>query len=61
MSEPTIVDPPVMEEQQEHWTARFSGPIIFVILTLIGAGAYLAFDSRGGVSVDGFPAHSCWN
>lgn len=29
--------------QQEHWTARFSGPIIFVILTLIGAGTYLAF------------------
>jgi CzcA family heavy metal efflux pump len=30
------------EEKHEHWTARFSGPIIFVILTLIGAGAYLA-------------------
>jgi CzcA family heavy metal efflux pump len=43
MSEPTMVDPPVAEAQQEHWTARFSGPIIFVILTLIGAGAYLAF------------------
>jgi len=28
--------------EHEHWTARFSGPIIFVILTLIGAGAYLA-------------------
>ena len=43
MSEPTIVEPPVTEAQQEHWTARFSGPIIFVILTLIGAGVYLAF------------------
>ena len=43
MSEPTIVDPPAAEAQQEHWTARFSGPIIFVILTLIGAGTYLAF------------------
>jgi CzcA family heavy metal efflux pump len=43
MSEPTMVDPPVAEAQQEHWTARFSGPIIFVILTLIGAGTYLAF------------------
>ena len=26
-----------------HWTARFSRPIIFVILTLIGMGVYLAF------------------
>ncbi len=43
MSEPTIVDPPVTEAQQQHWTARFSGPIMFVIPTLIGTGAYLAF------------------
>src|SRR5271170_5191201 len=27
----------------EHWTARFSRPIIFVILTLIAVGVYLAF------------------
>ena len=27
----------------EHWTARFSGPIIFVIITLIAIGVYLAF------------------
>ena len=27
----------------EHWTARFSRPIIFVILTLIAVGGYLAF------------------
>jgi CzcA family heavy metal efflux pump len=27
----------------EHWTARFSRPVIFVILTLIAAGVYLAF------------------
>src|SRR5258705_7349614 len=26
-----------------HWTARFSRPIIFVIITLIAIGAYLAF------------------
>jgi CzcA family heavy metal efflux pump len=26
-----------------HWTARFSRPIIFVILTLIAVGVYLAF------------------
>ncbi|HML17726.1 MAG TPA: efflux RND transporter permease subunit [Bryobacteraceae bacterium] len=28
----------------EHWTARFSRPIIFVILTLIAMGVYLAFN-----------------
>src|SRR5579872_6995938 len=27
----------------EHWTARFSRPVIFVILTLIAIGIYLAF------------------
>src|SRR5580692_3147202 len=27
----------------EHWTARFSRPIIFVILTLIAVGVYFAF------------------
>src|ERR1017187_2693179 len=37
---------------QEHWTARFSGPIIFVILTLIGAGTYLVFS----IPVAGFPS-----
>jgi CzcA family heavy metal efflux pump len=26
----------------EHWTARYSKPVIFVIVTLIGAGVYLA-------------------
>jgi CzcA family heavy metal efflux pump len=31
------------EQQQEHWTARFSRPIIFVIITLIAMGVYLAF------------------
>src|ERR1035437_8952607 len=52
MSVPTIVDPPVTEEQQEHWTARFSGPIIFVILTLMAAGGYLAYT----IPVAVFPA-----
>jgi len=28
---------------REHWTARFSQPVIFVILTLIACGVYLAF------------------
>lgn len=27
----------------EHWTARFSSPIIFIILTLVGVGIYYAF------------------
>src|ERR1700712_2213522 len=27
----------------EHWTARFSRPIIFVIVALMGMGGYLAF------------------
>ena len=31
------------QSHAEHWTARFSRPIIFVILTLIAAGVYLAF------------------
>jgi CzcA family heavy metal efflux pump len=30
-------------EASEHWTARFSRPVVFVILTLIGIGIYLAF------------------
>ncbi len=30
------------DKSAEHWTARFSHPIIFVILTAIAAGVYLA-------------------
>ncbi len=30
-------------ERPEHWTARFSKPVIFVILTMIAVGVYLAF------------------
>ena len=29
--------------QNEHWSARYSQPVIFVILTLIVVGSYLAF------------------
>src|SRR5579862_5242552 len=39
MSEPNTSTPVAAE----HWTARFSRPVIFVILTLITAGVYLAF------------------
>jgi CzcA family heavy metal efflux pump len=31
-----------MIPEEQHWTARFSRPIIFVILTLIAMGGYLA-------------------
>ncbi len=36
MREPTLI-------AAEHWTARFSKPVIFVIITLIAIGVYLAF------------------
>src|ERR1700685_3679450 len=42
MSEYTIIDP-ALSAPPEHWTAAFSRPIIFVILTLIAVGVYLAF------------------
>src|ERR1700732_398511 len=29
-------------EHDEHWTARYSRPVIFVIITMIAIGAYLA-------------------
>src|SRR3954451_12155366 len=34
---------PSADSQAEHWTARFSRPIIFVILTFVAVGVYLAF------------------
>ncbi len=34
---------PGSQAASEHWTARFSRPVIFVILTLIAIGVYLAF------------------
>src|SRR5579864_9147488 len=42
MIEPSTVSPSAAPPA-EHWTARFSGPIIFVIITLVAIGAYLAF------------------
>jgi CzcA family heavy metal efflux pump len=41
IEQPTIS--PAADFTLEHWTARFSRPIIFVIITLIAMGAYLAF------------------
>jgi CzcA family heavy metal efflux pump len=40
---PPPPDPPAHEKPHEHWTARYSRPIIFVILTFIAVGIYLAF------------------
>ncbi len=42
MIEPSTITPAV-DTAPEHWTARFSRPIIFVIITLIAIGVYLAF------------------
>lgn len=36
----------------QHWTARYGRPIIFIILTLIGMGVYLAFN----IPVSVFPS-----
>src|ERR1700719_280144 len=42
MSEQSIMNP-AAPSGSEHWTARFSRPIIFVIITLAAIGVYLAF------------------
>src|SRR3954462_6858330 len=45
MSEPVnhdTVDPEIGKNEAPHWTARHGKPIIFVILTLVAVGAYLA-------------------
>jgi CzcA family heavy metal efflux pump len=42
MSQLSTQPPPVAERETEHWTARHGKPIIFVILTLVGVGIYLA-------------------
>src|ERR1700704_6884773 len=42
MIEPSTISP-VTDSAPDHWTARFSRPIIFVIVTLIAIGVYLAF------------------
>src|SRR3984885_6675870 len=44
--------PDPLDAAAAHWTARFSRPIIFIILTLIAVGAYLAFT----IPVAVFPA-----
>ncbi|MBZ5605520.1 MAG: efflux RND transporter permease subunit [Acidobacteriia bacterium] len=41
MSDSVTINRPEVESA-EHWTARFSRPVIFVILTLVAVGGYLA-------------------
>jgi CzcA family heavy metal efflux pump len=42
MSDISTQPPPTAEPETEHWTARHGKPIIFVILTLVAVGVYLA-------------------
>ena len=42
MSEVNTIPPPTAAASG-HWTERFAGPVIFVIVTLIAIGVYLAF------------------
>src|SRR5579863_9427035 len=51
MIEPSTISPAV-DAAPQHWTARFARPIIFVIITLVGVGVYLAFT----IPVAVFPA-----
>ncbi|MDP9170722.1 MAG: efflux RND transporter permease subunit, partial [Acidobacteriota bacterium] len=43
MNEPATPDRDALDPHRDHWTAKLSRPIIFIIITLIGMGAYLAF------------------
>jgi CzcA family heavy metal efflux pump len=43
IAQPPVDPPPAAEPTAEHWSARYGKSIIFVILTLIAAGIYLAF------------------
>src|SRR5438128_11546160 len=50
--QPSVMDRAGAENVPEHWTARHGKSIIFVILTLVAAGIYLAFS----IPVSVFPA-----
>src|SRR5437588_9693484 len=41
--QPRVEASQIGEHEQEHWSARYGKSIIFVILTLITGGIYLAF------------------
>ncbi|HKE26735.1 MAG TPA: efflux RND transporter permease subunit [Bryobacteraceae bacterium] len=51
MSDVATPPPPVGEAETEHWTTRHGKPIVFVILTLVAVGIYLAMS----VPVSVFP------
>ncbi len=40
----SVEAPPAVEEQAEHWTARYLKSILFIIIALAIFGAYLAFN-----------------
>src|ERR1700680_5062924 len=42
MSNLSTVPPPAVEAEAPHWTSLHAKPIIFVILTMVAVGAYLA-------------------
>ncbi|HLJ48351.1 MAG TPA: efflux RND transporter permease subunit [Bryobacteraceae bacterium] len=42
MSDPSTPPPEVATKESQHWTARHGKPIIFVILTLVAVGIYVA-------------------
>ncbi|MGH9558003.1 MAG: efflux RND transporter permease subunit, partial [Bryobacteraceae bacterium] len=48
----TGADPTIERREAEHWTAKFSRPVVFIILTMIVVGIYLAFT----IPVAVFPA-----
>ena len=53
MSEPTAnVPQDAPDPDLEHWTARHGKPIVFVIITLVGLGIYLALS----IPVEVFPS-----
>ncbi|MDP8981334.1 MAG: efflux RND transporter permease subunit [Acidobacteriota bacterium] len=43
MTEEPAVKPPSATAENDHWSARYGKSILFIILTLIAAGVYLAF------------------
>ena len=56
MSDLSTPQPP--RPEAPHWTARHGKPIIFVILTLVAVGIYLALTIPVAVFPDTeFPAH----
>lgn len=49
MSVPAAEPPDTVNPETDHWSARYGKSIIFLILTLVAAGAYLAFSIPIGI------------